>query len=84
MKGILIVLATGTMFLVGCTTIPAPSLQEQVQEKTDAERIIFLKETCLKEAAYRHTGKYRNNNNGHVSRMTEICNVMSDEMAKSK
>lgn len=84
MKGILLALAAGTLFLAGCTTVPAPSLQEQMQGKTKAERTVFLKGKCLEEASYRHMGKYRNNNSGHVSRMTEICNTMSDEMVKAK
>ena len=84
MKGTFIALSAGTLFLAGCTTVPVPSLQEQMQGKTKAERTVFLKERCLEEASYRHMGKYRSNSSGHVSRMTDICNAMSDEMAKTK
>lgn len=84
MKGTFIALAAGTLFLAGCTTVPAPSLQEQMQGKNKVERTAFLKEKCLEEASYRHMGKYRSNSSGHVSRMTDICNAMSDEMAKTK
>ncbi len=84
MKGTLLALAAGTLFLAGCTTVQTPSLEEQMQGKTKAERTVFLKEKCLEEASYRHMGKYRSNSSGHVSRMTDICNAMSGEMEKTK
>ncbi len=84
MKGALLALAAGTLFLAGCTTVQTPSLEEQMHGKTKAERTVFLKEKCLEEASYRYMGKYRNNSSGHVSRMTDICNAMSGEMAKTK
>lgn len=84
MKGIIIALTAGTLLLAGCATAPTVSLQDQIQGKTEAGRIAFLKEKCLEEASYRHMGKYRNGSSGHVSRMTEICNAMSDEMVKTK
>ncbi|HRJ12940.1 MAG TPA: hypothetical protein PKW15_06840 [Alphaproteobacteria bacterium] len=84
MKKTLIALIAGTIFLAGCTTVATPSLQEQMQGKTKVERTEFLKEKCHEEASYRHMGMHRNYSSAHISRMTEICNAMSDEMTKNK
>lgn len=81
----MIIAFVGVALLSACTTT-APTLEQQLAGKSDAERAVILRQTCDTEAGWRRISNqpFNSMQASHIKRSKNICAEYDKELNRHK